>query len=314
MSHWLLILNGNAAGRDDVRAAVLAWRARGVTLDVRVTWECGDAARHVEEALAARVDTVIAGGGDGTLNEVCAALAARPESADELPAIAVLPLGTANDFATAAGLMSEPEAAFEAIATNPIAPIDLLRIEADGRVCWSVNVATGGFGTRITVETDPALKKLLGKAAYLLTGLTRFDSVRAAFGRLHGPAFDWQGDFLVLALGNARLAGGGQPLAPEAFIDDGLLDLTILPTPAEGELGAAIGAFLTQGKQALIDAAVRVRLPWLDIECPDGLMLNLDGEPVEAQRFRVDVVPRRLRMRLGEGSELLGANVGARGE
>jgi lipid kinase YegS len=305
MSHWLLILNGNAAGRGDVRDAVLVSRERGVRLDVRVTWERGDAARYVAEAISTGARSIIAAGGDGTLNEVCAALADRPEPAEALPAVGVLPLGTANDFATAAGLPFEPQAALESIAHTAPQPIDLLRVQAAGATHWSVNVATGGFGTRITVETEPALKKLLGKVAYLLTGLTRFDSVKPAWGRLHGPNFDWQGDFLVLALGNARLAGGGQPLAPEARVDDGLLDLTLLPPPAEGELGAAIGALLTQGKQALLDAALRTRLPWLDIHCPDGLMLNLDGEPVEACDFRVDVVPGRLRMHLGSGSALL---------
>jgi len=191
----------------------------------------------------------------------------------------------------------EPAAAMQAIAAADAHAIDLLRIVADERRHWCVNVATGGFGTRITVETDPMLKRLLGKAAYLLTGLARFDSVKPAFARFDGPGFHWQGEFLVMALGNSRLAGGGQPLAPDAHVDDGLLDLTVLPKPAEGELGATLGTLVTQGKAALIDSAVRARLPWVDIEAPDGLMLNLDGEPVEARRFHADVLPGRLRLR-----------------
>ena len=205
------------------------------------------------------------------------------------PRSACLPLGTANDFATAVAMPTEPQAALEAIAHAAPRPLDLLRIEADGATHWCVNVATGGFGTRITVETDPTLKRLLGKAAYLLTGLSRFDSVKPAFARFVGPGFRWEGEFLVMALGNSRLAGGGQPLAPDAQVDDGLLDLTVLPPPAQGEFAAALGTLITQGRAALIERAVRRRLPWVEIDAPDGLVLNLDGEPGRSQ-----LLPRRM--------------------
>ena len=60
----LLILHGKQAANDEVRAAVLATREAGRQLDVRVTWEGGDARRLVEEGLAAGYTTLIAGGGD----------------------------------------------------------------------------------------------------------------------------------------------------------------------------------------------------------------------------------------------------------
>jgi lipid kinase YegS len=303
----MLILNGNSAGRDDVRTAVLACRERGVGIEVRVTWERGDAARYVDEAISMKMDTVIAGGGDGTLNEVCGALAAR---GGPIPAVGILPLGTANDFATAAEVPAEPAAALDAIALADLHPIDVLRIEAGGATHWCINVATGGFGTKITVETDPALKRLLGKAAYLLTGMARFDSVKPVFARFAGPGFAWEGDFLVLALGNSRLAGGGQALTPEAEVDDGLLDVTILPPPGEGGLGATLGALITQGRAAMIERAVRARLPWLEIDAPGGLMLNLDGEPVQATRFRVDVLPGRLQLRAPLHSDVIARDAG----
>ena len=83
-SRWRLIINGKSAGNDALREAVAAMRERGAVLDVRVTWERGDADRYVAEAIADGVDTIIAGGGDGTLSAVAAAFARRDESADEL--------------------------------------------------------------------------------------------------------------------------------------------------------------------------------------------------------------------------------------
>ncbi|RYZ70136.1 MAG: lipid kinase YegS, partial [Lysobacteraceae bacterium] len=63
---WCLILNGKSAGDDALREAVATMRERGIALSVRVTWEAGDAERHVSEAIAEGVDTLVAAGGDGT--------------------------------------------------------------------------------------------------------------------------------------------------------------------------------------------------------------------------------------------------------
>ena len=66
----LLILNGKSTDNLPLREAIMLLREEGMTIHVRVTWEKGDAARYVEEARKLGVATVIAGGGDGTINEV----------------------------------------------------------------------------------------------------------------------------------------------------------------------------------------------------------------------------------------------------
>ena len=68
--HLCLILHGKAATRPEVRTAVETVRGDGHRIDVRVTWEAGDSALYAKEAAAQGVDTVVAGGGDGSLNEV----------------------------------------------------------------------------------------------------------------------------------------------------------------------------------------------------------------------------------------------------
>ena len=70
----LLILHGKQALNEEVRAAVQAMRERGWQLDVRLTWEGGDAQRLVKEALDAGYPQLIAGGGDGTLRDVSHAM------------------------------------------------------------------------------------------------------------------------------------------------------------------------------------------------------------------------------------------------
>ncbi|KAF1726233.1 lipid kinase YegS [Pseudoxanthomonas japonensis] len=295
---WRLILNGKSAGDDDLREAVGALREAGITLDVRVTWEDGDAERYVAEAIRDGVDTVIAAGGDGTLSEVATTLAHRDGPADALPSLGLVPLGTANDFATAAGIPDEPLPALQLVRDAAPAPVDLLRIDAEDGPHWCANLASGGFGTEVTVETDEGLKKMLGGLAYLITGVAKLGRIEPVAARVRGPEFEWQGDFIALGIGNGRQAGGGQALCPDALIDDGLLDLTIVPE-LSGEVAATVGTLVKDGKHAALDrVATRARLPWVELEADQSLILNLDGEPVQSRRFRIECVPGRIRMHL----------------
>ena len=296
--HWRLILNGKSAGDDDLRAAVQTLRETGIALDVRVTWEDGDAERYVAEAIADGVDTVIAAGGDGTLSEVATTLAHRDATADALPSLGLVPLGTANDFATAAGIPDGPRAALQLVREVAAAPLDLLRIDADDGIHWCANLASGGFGTEVTVETDEGLKKMLGGLAYLITGIARLGRIDPLQARLRGPDFAWEGDLIALGIGNGRQAGGGQALCPDALVDDGQLDLTIVPD-LSGDVAATVGTLIKEGKHAALDrVATRIRLPWVELASDEPLTLNLDGEPVASRRFRVNCVAGRVRMHL----------------
>ncbi|HEU4813101.1 MAG TPA: lipid kinase YegS [Xanthomonadaceae bacterium] len=307
---WRLVINGKAAGDEPLRDAVAAMRADGEQVSVRVTWEAGDAERYVAEAIADGVDTVIAAGGDGTLSEVATTLAHRDEAADALPSLALVPLGTANDFAAAAGVPLDPHAALAVARDSPARAIDLLRIDSTGSdggttTHWCANLASGGFGTQVTVATNEGLKKILGGLAYLLTGIASLGRIDPIQARIRGPGFDWTGGFIALGIGNGRQAGGGQVLCPGAVIDDDLLELTVVPS-LEGTVGATLMTLFTRGREAALDrVAVRAKLPWVDLASDTPFVLNLDGEPVESTRFRIECVAGRVRMHLPEGCPLL---------
>ncbi|MBX3184638.1 MAG: lipid kinase YegS [Polyangiaceae bacterium] len=305
--HWTLILNGKSAGNELVREAVKALRDRGVELSVRVTWEAGDVDRYVAEAVLAKVDTIVAAGGDGTLSEVANALAQQELGADELPSLGLIPLGTANDFATATQIPTEPLAALELIATQRPCLIDLIRVQTRDSIRWFANLASGGFGTQVTVETPEGMKRLLGGLAYLLTGLAKIGSgnVELTPVTLSGPDFSWQGGCLALGIGNGCQAGGGQVLCPDARLDDGLIDLTVIPELEESALSVT-GVAMKEGRTAALDQiAVRTKLPWLELRSPKPMTLNLDGEPVESDTFRIECWPGRARIHLPAGCGLV---------
>lgn len=102
--------------------------------------------------------------------------------------------------------------------------------------------------------------------------------MHSACGRFGGPGFAWEGDFLALGIGNGRQAGGGHVLCPQAQVDDGLLDVCIVP--ASQDVVGTLGTLLSGGILGLEAVSVSARLPWLEVEAPEGLDINLDGEPL----------------------------------
>ena len=303
MSHLRLILHGKAAGRLSVRQAVKQIRADGHRLEVRVTYEAGDSVRFAKEAAADGVDTVVAGGGDGTLNEVVSGI--LDGSGPPRCSVGLLPLGTANDFAHGSGIpVDDPTAALRLAAEGEARPIDIGTIT--GRAF--VNLASGGLGTKITVETPPKLKKTLGGFSYLITGARRFDDIQPVEGRFSGPGgFAWEGTFWAMAVGNGRQAGGGIQLCPKALLDDGLLDLSVLPELPAADRGEKLAALLREGLPALEREVVYQQLPWIEVEVPSGLHVNLDGEPIRREKIRFEVREHWIRFHLPATAPLVGA-------
>lgn len=298
-NHYWLILHGKQATNDALRQAVMARRQCGDDIAVRVTWEAGDAERLVREGLDAGITRFIAGGGDGSVRDIINAMMASGQSDLSL---AIAPLGTANDFATAAGIGPEMESAFTLLDQAPV-PCDVVKINDQ----HFLNMATGGFGTEVTTDTPEELKRLLGGAAYLLTGLGKFTEIQAAKGRFYGDDFEWEGEFLAAGLGNGRQAGGGQRLCPDAIINDGLLDVAILP--ADMDLLAGLRELLDNELREDPDHQglfVRARVKALTVETPSTMHFNLDGEPMESRRFDIQLLPGRIALYLPEESPLLG--------
>jgi len=144
-----LIVNGKVATNDALKAAVRRHRKAGDRIEVRVTWEKGDARRFVSEPGA--VDLVIAAGGDGTLNEVVHGLMDLSERSR--PILGIVPLGTANDFATGCGIPTDPGKALALCMKGEAVPADVGKANDH----WFINAASTGFGAAITATTSRTL-------------------------------------------------------------------------------------------------------------------------------------------------------------
>lgn len=291
----LIILNGKNASNEALRHAVQLQRRLGYPVHVRVTWEHGDGHRYVQEAVSLGVQTVIAGGGDGTLNEIARSLALLPP--EQRPCLGVLPLGTANDFALSCAIPAQLDRALSLAILGKAAAIDLIAVNRDH---YFINMATGGFGARMTTETPAKLKSVLGGASYVIHGLLNMDKLTADECEIRGPNFNWSGEALVIGIGNGRQAGGGQALCPDALINDGKLQLRIF---AANEWLPILLNSLTDGEKN--PHIISAELPWLEIHAPHEMTFNLDGEPLTGKQFMISVLPAALSCRLPPQCPLL---------
>jgi lipid kinase YegS len=282
-----LVVHSKVAADTRLMAAVETIRGRGHRVVEELTDAPGSAARLAEAAARNGAEAVVAAGGDGTLHEIVQGVARAGWPAG--CAVGLVPLGTANDFAAGAGIPLDPTAALELVAAGDPRPMDVGRVGDR----YFINVASGGFVTDVTTATPEGMKSLLGGVAYLLTGLASLGSVAARPVRLRGPELDWDGDLYVLAVGNGRRAGGGFRVCDRARLDDGLLDLLVIPRlPFDAVLGL-LGDLLINPPPDSEHVRYH-RLPWVEIDAPDGMTFNLDGEPLSGRSFRFDLLSRRL--------------------
>ncbi len=286
-----LIINGKKAGLESVRSAIYQARQNS-DIDVRVTWESGDVSRLVNEAYAEDCKRLVIGGGDGSVKEMVDALMQLPEN--KRPELAILPLGTANDFATACAIPSESFAALQLAQTGTANFVDCVNANDQ----YFINVASGGFGAEVTTNTPVELKNFLGGGAYTLQGLIQSLNFTPYKGELLMPQMSLQGGAIVGAVCNGRQAGGGQQLAPSAFINDGLLDIVaLLDFPKEDVLQVIKELLDPEMSGAYVK---RYQVPWAEWSSEVEIPTNLDGEPIKAKKIRFEAVTGAIKLVLPE--------------
>ncbi|MEN6336096.1 MAG: lipid kinase YegS [Phycisphaerales bacterium] len=292
------IVNGKNAEDPGLREAVTWARQHDHRVELHVTERQGDAARFISERSDAIGEVLIAAGGDGTINEVLNAMLAANISPE--PALAVIPLGTANDFASSCGIpLDHPALALELAWKGAPRMIDVGHVNDR----FFINVATGGFGADVTAKTPAAAKKVLGGLAYAVTGLLKALAITPYPARLTLPDERWEGNLIVVTVGNGRQAGGGIPVAPKAALDDGLLDLMVIHDAGLLQSGRVLSELRDVEAQDNEYLFYR-QVPSLTLELDQTMRLDVDGEPIENRRFRFDILPRRLKVMLPPGTSL----------
>ncbi len=169
-----------------------------------------------------------------------------------------------------------------------------------------MNMATVGFGAQVTAQTPVELKNFLGGGAYTLTGVLQAINFVPYEAKIKTPDFESEETGIVAAICNGRQAGGGQVLAPKAFINDGLLDVAIILNVPLTNLPALLDEIKNPTSQG--QYVKYFQTPWIEGESKEVIPVNLDGEPYTNKKIRFEIVPDAIDLILPENSPVLHAN------
>jgi len=246
----------------------------------------------VARAAFARGDGVLACGGDGTV-QVLAQCAAE---ADGL--LAVVPLGSGNDFARSLGLApGDPLVAISALDHGHEARVDLGRVRtADGACVMFTTVAHSGLDGEVNRWAN-TVTRLSGTALYAVAALRTIATYRPTEMRVRVDDREWSGPAWMVSVANTECYGGGMRIAPEARIDDGALDVIVVHDVSRMQVLRHFPR-LIRGTHLEIDGVDHFRGATAEIHGPDGQEVYASGERVGPLPATVDVLPGALRVRV----------------
>ncbi len=283
----------NGAGAD-IDAGVDSLRAAGLELEVLYSHSPEESNAAIR-GRAGQLDLVIVGGGDGTISST-----ARTLYECGL-ALAILPLGTANDLARSLGIGDDLRRAFAVIADDHRAPVDLGVVND----CYFFNVANMGLGVQVTEELAPEVKKRWGVFGYLKAFFAALARRREFRVRLVVDGKRRTLRSIQLAVGNGRYYGGGNLVHESARIDDARLDLYCVRPQTAWEL-LTLAPLLRSGKHDLARRVFNVSGQRIEIATkPKAMSIHADGEPVTRTPASFSVIPGALQVVVPRDTELL---------
>lgn len=288
-----VILNPKAGSAGDIDG-LLKKIKRLRPLHIWVTEKKGAAKTLAARAVREGCDCVIAAGGDGTLNEVVNGVAKRAAHIR----VGLLPLGTGNDFARSLNLPSGVDENLDLLKSGETRPVDLVRVRSD-RTRYFINVSAGGFSGAVNEKLTPAIKRTWGPLAYLRSAAAALPELRAYRTTItFGPGERLSLDLYNVVIANGQFVAGGQHIAPEADLSDGLLDIILIAKRSGPEL-ALLTARMIVGKHLGSDAVVFRRAQKISVKSRPGMWFNVDGELVGNQPAEFEVIPQALQFVAG---------------
>lgn len=242
---WYFIVNPRAGSGKTMSEWVPAERLlgrKGVPFVTAMTDHQSHAVELAREAAATGYRRIAAVGGDGSLHEVlegiCSWCAATGTPTEEF-CLAVVPIGSGNDWIKSCSVPNDVEAVVDLIAQDSFGWMDIVRGEcADGRVAWMANCGGVGFDSHVCERVNLQKERGMRGRMIYLDGL-RYTIFHLKPISILVRADDrevFSGEAYSLAIGNGSYSGGGMRQVPLAANDDGLLDYMIVPKASLGSL------------------------------------------------------------------------------
>lgn len=283
MQKALLLVNRHARrGQLDLANAINFLEELGLVLIEESTDHPGQLSELIR-SYQDKVDLVIIGGGDGTLNAAIKGLIAT-----RLP-FGILPLGTANDLARTLGIPTKLVEACQIIARGLTKQIDVGVVNDK----YFFNVASLGLSVQITEKLTKEAKRRWGLLAYAATTLQVIWQSRPFRAEILIPGEVLRVRTIQIAVGNGRHYGGGMVIAEDAAIDDQRLDLYSLETKQWWQILALLPT-MRKGNHAKLPGVRVLQGQEFEIRTSRPRAINTDGEITTHTPAKFSVIAKAL--------------------
>jgi diacylglycerol kinase (ATP) len=263
--------------------------------------EQADLPRAILAGVDSGVRTVVAAGGDGTVNLLVNAL--MRIDPERRPRLAVVPLGTANDFAGTLQVSDEVTAAAELLTGGHTVAVDIVHLAGPGCDHYFANVAAGGNCVRVSEEMTDEIKSTWGPFSYLRGAVDVLSDMRSfrVTAETDTERFEDLDTWAVL-VANGKTNAGRIEVAPRASVTDGLLDVILIRNGGPLDVVSIVAHNLThrflESEQIIFRQSKR-----LLIESEPPMRFTVDGEVVEEEPTEFEILPGAIEMFVGHQFE-----------
>jgi diacylglycerol kinase (ATP) len=280
------LINPSAGSVADFESIAAAIREQLPGAQIVTGKQAGELTQLARHAVESGASTIVAAGGDGTLNEVLNGLGPDFSRAR----LGLLPLGTGNDFARTLEIPTELHDALVVLRAGHTRTVDVIRAQ-NASTRFMLNVSAGGFSARVNEKMTDELKSTWGPLCYarsFVEALTELNDFQTEITiddeeKLHLAAYN-------IVVANGRYVAKGVPIAPKAEVDDGLVDLVVLPAASIPSLAALAPATLL-GKHLDAEGILFRRARKVTISSEPQMRFNTDGELIGPGPVTYEVLP-----------------------
>jgi diacylglycerol kinase (ATP) len=291
----LTVLFNPAAGRGQARRVLESardeWRLLAVEVVVRESRSPQHLVELAREAAREKPASLVSVGGDGTHHHVLNGLLGS-----DVP-LALISAGTGNDLAGGLGIPADARKAARVAVGGALRRMDVVRVGK--RLC--AGVAGAGFDSVVNRYANESVTWLRGRPAYLWAILRCLGRSRSNLLRLEAEGQSFRGEALFAVVANNARYGGGVRITPRARLDDGLLDVCIVPPMGLMELLRWVPRAY-RGEHLRHPRVVYFQTTRVTLASEDRLELFADGEFLQELPATLEALPRAIAVRVPPGS------------
>jgi diacylglycerol kinase (ATP) len=282
----IILLNPNAGrgkARLVLREALGAMQRAGIEIDVQESRDAQHLLALARRAAAEKPDAIVSLGGDGTHHYVVNGIVGS-----QVP-LGIIPCGSGNDFAKGLGIPTQARGAAAVLRAGHTRRVDLGRV---GNTVYGC-IAGAGFDSVVTRYANERVRRLRGSWAYAWSIFRCLESYRPEPLEIVSDVQSFSGEVTFAVVGNNVSYGGGLHLTPRAKLDDGLLDVCIVPYLEKLELLRWIPSAY-RGEHLRHPRIIYFQARKVSLSTTSRLELFGDGEFMQELPATIEVVPRAL--------------------